>query len=89
MQIQVENIKCGGCTNSINKKLTKELNITSVQIDIEKGLIDLDITTEQKPKALELLLSMGYPEVGSVDGFDNIKAKAKSFISCAIGKIDK
>jgi copper chaperone len=31
---------------------------------------------------------MGYPEVGSVEGMKAAAAKAKSFVSCAIGRID-
>jgi hypothetical protein len=34
-------------------------------------------------------LSLGYPEIDSVHGFDSTKAKAKSFVSCAYGKMVK
>ena len=34
------------------------------------------------------LAKMGYPEVGSVEGMKAAAAKAKSFVSCAIGRID-
>jgi len=37
----------------------------------------------------KVLLDLGYPEIDSVEGFDSAKAKAKSFVSCAIGKMDK
>jgi copper chaperone len=30
---------------------------------------------------------MGYPESGSVEGMKAATAKAKSFVSCAIGKV--
>jgi copper chaperone len=33
------------------------------------------------------LKSMGYPEHGSVSGLDAGLANAKSFVSCAIGRI--
>jgi copper chaperone len=33
------------------------------------------------------LKSMGYPEHGSVSGFDAGLANAKSFVSCAIGRV--
>jgi hypothetical protein len=32
---------------------------------------------------------MGYPEKGTLDGFDKFAANAKSNVSCAIGKISK
>jgi copper chaperone len=34
-----------------------------------------------------LLLSLGYPEKGSVAGMEALKAKGKSFVSCAIGRM--
>ena len=33
------------------------------------------------------LKSMGYPEYGSVSGLDAGLANAKSFVSCAIGRV--
>jgi copper chaperone len=36
---------------------------------------------------IKALLTMGYPEQGSVEGLDALKGKAKSVVSCAIGKI--
>jgi copper chaperone len=33
------------------------------------------------------LKSMGYPEYGSVTGLDAGLANAKSFVSCAIGRV--
>jgi hypothetical protein len=30
---------------------------------------------------------MGYPEKGTVAGLDSLKGKAKSVVSCAIGKV--
>jgi copper chaperone len=31
---------------------------------------------------------MGYPETGSVEGLKAAAMKARSFVSCAIGRID-
>jgi len=36
---------------------------------------------------LSKLKSMGYPEQGSVSGLDAGLANAKSFVSCAIGRV--
>ena len=62
MQFQVDNIKCGGCRNSIVKGL-------SALPDVEK------------------LRSMGYPETGTAQGLGAAVADAKSFVSCAIGRL--
>lgn len=89
MQITVENIKCSGCANTISKKLTKIFNTDNISIDIEQGIVDIDINESNKNKLSKALLDLGYPEINSVHGFNSTKAKAKSFVSCAIGKMDK
>jgi copper chaperone CopZ len=90
MKITVENIKCGGCAGTISKKLNQAFNTNNVDINIEKGIITLaDINETQKDDVAKVLLNLGYPETDSVQGFNSAKAKAKSFVSCAIGKMDQ
>jgi len=90
--ISVENIKCSGCANNIRQKLTTIDGVELVEVDVEAGsvIIELDQALKQD-SLLELvkakLLSMGYPEVGSVEGLRSVGVKAKSFVSCAIGKM--
>lgn len=87
--IHVENIKCGGCANTITTKLNKEYEIKSIDVDVENGTLNIESDIELKSSITKSLLSMGYPESGSVEGLADIKAKANSFVSCAIGKITK
>tara|TARA_Y100001935_G_C17300236_1_gene508773 strand:- start:1020 stop:1334 length:315 start_codon:yes stop_codon:yes gene_type:complete len=92
-KISVENIKCGGCASTIEKKLKKNSYVKSVDIDIESGNVQFEIddmeANEKNIANLNTqLTSLGYPEVGSVDGLKSKTAKAKSFISCAIGKVN-
>ncbi len=89
MNITVENIKCGGCAGTITKKLTKVFDTDKVNINIEQGIVDIDIDESKREELIEVLLDLGYPETDSVHGFDSAKAKAKSFVSCAIGKMDQ
>ena len=89
MKIVVENIKCCGCTSSITKKLNEVFDTENIDINIEKGLIDIDIDESRKDELAEVLLDLGYPESDSVHGFGSAKAKAKSFVSCAVGRMDK
>jgi copper chaperone CopZ len=89
MQITVENIKCGGCAGSITKKLKAAFNTDAIEIDIENGVIEIDIDETQKNELTQVLLNLGYPEVDSVHGLKSAKAKAKSFVSCAIGTMEK
>lgn len=83
MQILVENIKCGGCANSIKKKLQAELNTSHIVVDVENGSIDIDIEEDKRAHAVEVLAQLGYPETGE----NSLGKKAKSFVSCAVGRM--
>lgn len=85
--IEVENIKCGGCANTITGKLSKLDGVSNVQVDIEHGRITLEAAEHSRTQLVEVLLSAGYPETGSIEGIRAAKAKAKSFVSCAIGRM--
>ena len=89
MEITVDNIKCGGCAGSITKKLTSIFDTDKIDVNIEQGVINIDLDDSKKDELVKVLLDLGYPEIDSVQGFDSAKAKAKSFVSCAIGKMDK
>ncbi len=86
--IAVENIKCGGCANSIRTKLLSEALVQAVDIDIEHGQVRVEGDLESRESVAMALARMGYPETGSVEGMRAAAAKAKSFVSCAIGRID-
>ncbi|GKT11907.1 MAG: copper chaperone [Thiomicrorhabdus sp.] len=90
--ISVENIKCGGCANSIRQKLTALEGIESVDVDVDTGQITISLASQVDQDSMEAkikakLLSIGYPEVGTVEGLTSVGVKAKSFVSCAIGKM--
>lgn len=93
MEIFVENIKCGGCASSIKKQLMALDQVVEVSVDIASGSIFVtadSVASEDEAlrRALcERLLKMGYPEKGSVEGLKAAGAKAKSFVSCAMGKM--
>ncbi|MGV6857744.1 MAG: heavy-metal-associated domain-containing protein [bacterium] len=88
MNIQVENIKCGGCANSITTGLMEDETINTVEVDVESGIINIEADDNANRDAIAArLLKMGYPETGSVEGIAAAKAKAKSFVSCAVGRM--
>ncbi len=87
---QVENIKCSGCANSVKKNLKDEFG--EVKVDLEKNPreIILDIKDEDIAKLKQKMKTMGYPFCSEeLNTIETIGTKAKSFVSCAIGKIDK
>ena len=86
-EISVENIKCGGCANTITTKLNAIDAVEASDVDVEKGVVSITGDEAQKAAVTELLLKLGYPETGTAEGLKAAKAKAKSFVSCAVGKM--
>lgn len=88
-RFQVENVKCSGCANTLMTKLKDEFGEIEVNLDVMPREITLDIE-EDKIEALRIALrKLGYPMSDDNLGLiDNSAAKAKSFVSCAIGKFE-
>lgn len=86
-EIAVENIKCSGCAHTINTQLEKMASINSCEVDVENGLVKIDGDDANRTEAATLLLKLGYPETGTAEGIKAAAAKAKSFVSCAVGKM--
>ncbi len=86
---EVLNVKCGGCASTLIKTLKDEFGEIDVDLKVNPRKITLDIEDEKK-EALKLKLrNLGYPLTSDeLNGFEKAKATAKSFVSCAIGKID-
>jgi copper chaperone len=85
--LSVENIKCGGCANSIRKALAGLEGVGSVDVDIERGEVRVDGGDAARATVATRLLELGYPERGTASGVGSAAAKAKSFVSCAIGRM--
>lgn len=86
-EIEVENIKCGGCAATIVKRLTELDAVEAVTVDVERGAVQVDGDESGRVEVSTLLESLGYPEAGSTRGIASAKAKAKSFVSCAVGRM--
>ncbi|MEF3191971.1 MAG: cation transporter [Campylobacterales bacterium] len=87
-RVYVQNLKCGGCANTITKRLSEEFE--EVEVDVVAKTVTLKANEEQMERVRELLKSLGYPVVGEAMGFVEEKvAQAKSFVSCAIGRFSQ
>ena len=86
---EVKNVKCGGCAGTLTKSLLEEFGEVEVNLDVEPRQITLEIEEEQV-EALKLKLrSLGYPlTTDELTTFQTVSTTAKSFVSCAIGKMD-
>ncbi len=82
--IVIENLKCGGCANTIKKGVSSVDGITEVNVDVEAS--EVTFTSENDVlEAVKIKLSkLGYPAVGDKN---STLHKAKSFVSCATGKM--
>ncbi|HHS92991.1 MAG TPA: heavy metal transporter, partial [Campylobacterales bacterium] len=79
----------GGCANTLKKSLLDEFGEVEVNLEVEPREITLEIE-EDKTEALKVQLrSLGYPLTSdNLSTFQEVGTTAKSFVSCAIGKID-
>ncbi len=82
--LYIQNVKCGGCANTITTKISDLEGISNVKVTVEEGKIEFDSNEELVEIVKEKLKSLGYPENGDTN---SIGTKAKSFVSCAVGKI--
>ncbi|PWK18513.1 heavy-metal-associated domain-containing protein [Xanthomarina spongicola] len=82
--IIVQNLKCGGCANTITSKLSEIENISDVAVDVDESKISFTYINETDALLVkELLGKIGYP---SIEDENTIIQKTKSYISCATGK---
>jgi copper chaperone len=83
-KIEVENIKCGGCMNSIKTALLKIENVDEVTINKETDTITIN-SSKDRVVFVNALSHLGYPEKGN----NTLFHKGKSFVSCAVGNLSK
>jgi copper chaperone CopZ len=88
---EVANIRCGGCANTITKALN-ESHFQEVNVDLscEPRKVTAFIADEaQLAQFKAILRNLGYPLSGEEVGeLGSAALKLKSFVSCAIGKIN-
>ena len=86
---KVQNVKCGGCANTLMTKLQDQFGSIEVNLEVMPREITLEIDDAQVPTLREALKSLGYPMADEQLGFvQNTTAQAKSFVSCAVGKFE-
>ncbi len=87
MHIEIDNLKCGGCARSILKGLADVPGISGVDVDLDQQQVRFTGEASTRSQVADKLRSMGYPEKGSLQGLNAGLANAKSFVSCAIGRV--
>ena len=83
--IQVQNLKCGGCAKTIIGKLSEIENISKLVIDVDSSMVSFNYLNLSDIDVVKSKLSaLGYP---SIEDDNSVFSKAKSFVSCASGKL--
>lgn len=86
---EVLNVKCGGCANTLIKSLADDFGEVNVDLDCEPRKITLNIEDNQMEKLKLKLRSLGYPlTTDELNTLQTLATSVKSFVSCAIGKMD-
>jgi len=84
-KFQVQNLKCGGCAKTISNKLSGIKEIKDVIVEKDSSSVSFDHQSADDASLVkEILRNLGYPTIDDENGFVE---KAKSFVSCASGKM--
>lgn len=85
--IVVENLKCNGCANTIRRELTWIGEVIGVDVDVERSSVKVDYAGKNRMREvfIDKLKKLGYPE----EGTGHFNQRVKSYVSCAIGRIQK
>ncbi|MEM7380837.1 MAG: heavy-metal-associated domain-containing protein [Bacteroidota bacterium] len=82
--LEIQNLKCGGCAESIRRKLAKIDSLENLHIDEQLSLVSFDYSDDRElSQAKEAISSLGYPTIEDPNSFGQ---KARSYLSCASGR---
>ena len=85
--LQIQNLKCGGCAHTIVTQLSKLAGIAEVKVNNETNEVRFNYDSDPQIEMVKKKLSdLGYPVVGVSN---SLPKKAKSFVSCAIGRLNQ
>ncbi len=84
--LEIQNLKCHGCANTVTTKLSGLDGIENVLVNNDTNSVSFEYNNDATlQEAITLLNSLGYPMVGDKNA---LTTKAKSFVSCAIGRMN-
>ena len=84
--LEIQNLKCGGCANTITTRLSALENIENVLVNNDNDTVTFNYKGDDNlSEAINLLSKLGYPIVGESNP---LTKKAKSFVSCAVGRMN-
>ena len=70
--IIVQNLKCGGCANTISTKLSEIETISNIQVDVEESKVTFNVSnSEDAIEVKQKLKSLGYPSIEDANSFSS------------------
>ncbi len=83
--VEIQNLKCGGCATTILNKLKALKQVRHVFVDTDTSVVSFEYDTEDDLQQVTATLAkLGYPLVNEKN---SLGKKAKSFVSCAMGRM--
>ena len=83
----IQNLRCGGCAHTITTRVLEIPNISNVEVDIAASKVSFNYRNETDISQVKTKLKkLGYP---LIEDDNSLVSKAKSFASCATGKLTR
>ncbi len=83
--VAIQNLKCDGCGYTLINKLGGLKEVSNVSVDADYSLVSFDYTLTATLEIIKTTLDkLGHP---LTDDINSLVRKAKSYVSCAIGKM--
>ncbi len=84
MILELENIDCEGCANSIRRVLLRQPGVLSVHVEVKSAKVNLSCEDDlDRSHVINALENLGYPPLGR----NSMLSMARAKLSCELGKI--
>ena len=84
-KVFIQNLKCGGCANTILSRMKELAGVADVKVSNDDDSVEFNHDNNDQLAEVNALLSkLGYPVQGEAN---SIGKKAKSYVSCAVGRM--
>jgi copper chaperone CopZ len=84
-ELEIQNLKCGGCATTITKELQKIGGISDVSVNEENDTVAFNSVSEDISPVVDRLKQLGYPVA---EAENSIFSKATSYVSCVRGRVN-
>lgn len=84
MILDLENLDCEGCANSVRRSMLRQVGILSVHVEVKASRVHLSCEDDVDRKhIISVLEHLGYPALGR----NSMLSMARAKLSCELGKL--